>query len=237
MKGGRAKFQLPGIDINALRKAGDVCDQGVSVLVGFIDTTEKNLIKSQDSIKKSGLINPKYAGGGKKVTKKPAVKTPVVKKPAVKTPVVKKPAVKTPVVKKPAVKTPVVKKPAVKTPVVKKPAVKTPVVKKPAVKTPVVKKPVVKKPVVKTPVVKKPVVKKPTVKKTVAKKRVKGGGGSDWISSVNSRGNSAAPDNYWGYPGELWFRQFNKSAEYIPNSQLAYAAAPICVSMDDDIDN
>jgi hypothetical protein len=81
------------------------------------------------------------------------------------------------------------------------------------------------------------VVKKPTVKKTVAKKRVKGGGGSDWISSVNSRGNSAAPDNYWGYPGELWFRQFNKSAEYIPNSQLAYAAAPISVSMDDDIDN
>ena len=217
MKGGRTKFQLPGIDINALRKAGDVCDQGVSVLVDFIDTTEKNLIKSQDSIKKSGLINPKYAGGGKKVTKKTAVKTPVVKKPAVKTPVVKTPVVKTPVVK---------------TPVVKTPAVKTPVVKKPAVKTPVVKKPVVK-----TPVVKTPVVKKPTVKKTVAKKRVKGGGGSDWISSVNSRGNSAAPDNYWGYPGELWFRQFNKSAEYIPNSQLAYAAAPISVSMDDDIDN
>ena len=207
MKGGKAKFQLPGIDIHSLRKAGDVCDQGVSVLVGFIDTTEKNLIKSQDSIKKSGLINPKYAGGGKKVTKKPAVKTPVVKTPVVKTPVVKKPAVKTPVVKKP-------------------------VVKKPVVKTPVVKKPVVK-----TPVVKKPVVKKPTVKKTVAKKRVKGGGGSDWISSVNSRGNSAAPDNYWGYPGELWFRQFNKSAEYIPNSQLAYAAAPISVSMDDDFDN
>jgi len=232
MKGGRTKFQLPGIDIQALRKAGDVCDKGVSVLVNFIDSTEKKLISSQESIKKSGLINPKYAGGGKKVTKKPAVKTP-----AVKTPVVKKPAVKTPAVKTPAVKTPVVKKLAVKTPVVKKPAVKTPVVKKPAVKKSAVKKPAVKTPVVKKPAVKKPVVKKPTVKKTVAKKRVKGGGGSDWISSVNSRGNSAAPDNYWGYPGELWFRQFNKSAEYIPNSQLAYAAAPICVSMDDDIDN
>lgn len=202
MKGGRSKFQLPSIDINAIRKAGDVCNKGVSVLVNFIDTTEKNLIKSQDNIKKSGLINPKYAGGGKKVTKKPMVKTP---------------AVKTPVVKKSMVKTPVVKNSVVKTPVVKKHVVKTQVVKKPVVKTPVVKKPI--------------------VKKTVAKKRVKGGGGSDWISSVNSRGNSAAPDNYWGYPGELWFRQFNKSAEYIPNSQLAYAAAPISVSMDDDFDN
>jgi len=232
MKGGKAKFQLPGIDIHSLRKAGDVCDKGVSVLVNFIDSTEKKLISSQESIKKSGLINPKYAGGGKKVTKKPAVKTTTVKKPAVKTPVVKKPEVKTPVVKKPVVKTTAVKKPVVKIPVVKTPVVKTPVVKTPAVKTTVVKKPAVK-----NPVVKKPVVKKPTVKKTVAKKRVKGGGGSDWISSVNSRGNSAAPDNYWGYPGELWFRQFNKSAEYIPNSQLAYAAAPISVSMDDDIDN
>ena len=109
---------------------------------------------------------------------------------------------------------------------------------KKAVKKPVkkaekkVKKKDVKKPVKKTEKkVKKKDVKKPVkkaekkVKKTIIKKK-KGGDGSDFISTLNSRGPSNAPDNYWGVNGEKWFRQFNKSANYIPNSQLAKAATP-----------
>ena len=41
------------------------------------------------------------------------------------------------------------------------------------------------------------------------------------ISPVN------APDDFWGVPGEQWFKQFNKTGEYIPNSKLAYAATPL----------
>ena len=65
---------------------------------------------------------------------------------------------------------------------------------------------------------------KDTKKKVIKKK--KGGNGSDFISTFNSRGPSNAPDNYWGVNGEKWFRQFNKTANYIPNSQLAKAATP-----------
>ena len=59
------------------------------------------------------------------------------------------------------------------------------------------------------------------------KKYLKGGfDGSDWATTLASRGPANAPDDYWGVPGEKWFRQFNKTGEYIPNSQLAYAATP-----------
>lgn len=200
IKGG--KFQIPGVDIGSLRSAATTAGTGIDTLQKFITNIETKLQESQMAIKKSGLVNPAYAGG--------AIKSkPIIKKSATK-PVVKKPATK-PVIKKPATK-PVVKKPATK-PVVKKPAIK-PVIKKPATK----------------PVVKKPIVKSKT------KKTSKGGGGSDWMSSVNSRGNSAAPDSYWGYPGELWFRQFNKTGEYIPNSQLAFAAAPVSTCPDNESD-
>jgi hypothetical protein len=228
IKGG--KFQIPGVDIGSLRSAATSAGNGIDTLQKFIKNIETKLQESQMAIKKSGLVNPAYAGGyikSKPVVKKPVTK-PVVKKPVTK-PVVKKPVTK-PVVKKPVTK-PVVKKPVTK-PVVKKPVVTKPVVKKPVTK-PVVKKPVTK-PVVKKPVT-KPVVKKPVVK-SKTKKTSKGGGGSDWMSSVNSRGNSAAPDSYWGYPGELWFRQFNKTGEYIPNSQLAFAAAPISTCPDNESD-
>jgi hypothetical protein len=47
-------------------------------------------------------------------------------------------------------------------------------------------------------------------------------GGSDWGSTLNSRGPSNAPDT-----SEAEFRIFNKTGEYIPNSKLAKAAAPI----------
>ena len=67
---------------------------------------------------------------------------------------------------------------------------------------------------------KKPVSKKPKAKK------MKGGDGSDWATSQGSRGPANAPDAYWGVPGEQWFRQFNKTGDYIPNSKLAVAATP-----------
>ena len=58
------------------------------------------------------------------------------------------------------------------------------------------------------------------------KKSLKGGDGSDFASTLNSRGPSNAPDNHQGVDGEKWYRQFNKTGQYIPNSQLSKAAAP-----------
>ena len=65
--------------------------------------------------------------------------------------------------------------------------------------------------------------------KSVKKIKSKKGGstGSDFALTLNSRGPSNAPDDYWGVPGEQWFRQFTKTGDYIPNSQLAYAATPL----------
>jgi hypothetical protein len=62
-------------------------------------------------------------------------------------------------------------------------------------------------------------------KKTTKKRRMRGGGGSDYALTLNSRGPVNYPDNGW-YKGEQLFRQFNKTGDYIPNSQLAIAAAP-----------
>ena len=68
--------------------------------------------------------------------------------------------------------------------------------------------------------------KKEILKKPSKKQIKKGGNGSDYASTQNSRGPVNAPDDYWGVPGEQWFRQFNKSGDYIPNSQLARATTP-----------
>jgi hypothetical protein len=76
---------------------------------------------------------------------------------------------------------------------------------------------------------KQPIIKKQAKKssKKPSKKQIKkGGNGSDYALTQNSRGPVNAPDDYWGVPGEQWFRQFNKSGDYIPNSQLAHAATP-----------
>ena len=73
----------------------------------------------------------------------------------------------------------------------------------------------------------KPKTKKITKKLTKTRKMKKGGfDGSDFASTLNSRGPANAPDDYWGVDGKTWFRQFNKTGEYIPNSQLPYAATP-----------
>jgi len=72
---------------------------------------------------------------------------------------------------------------------------------------------------------------KKVVKKSMKKRALKGGGtGSDFALTLSSRGPANAPDNYWGVPGEMWFRQFNKTGDYIPNSRLAEAATPQLVS-------
>ena len=96
------------------------------------------------------------------------------------------------------------------------------------------KKPIEKKLTKK--IVKKPIEKKIT-KKIVKKptKNIKKGGsnGSDFALTLNSRGPVNAPDDYWGVPGEEWFKQFNKTGEYIPNSKLAYAATPLLAGVGD----
>ena len=71
-------------------------------------------------------------------------------------------------------------------------------------------------------------IEKPTKKiPTKIIKKKGGGNGSDFSLTLNSRGPVNAPDDYWGVPGDQWFKQFNKTGEYIPNSQLAYAATPL----------
>ena len=72
--------------------------------------------------------------------------------------------------------------------------------------------------------------------KKVVKKRsksLKGGDGSDWAVSQGSRGPVNAPDDYWGVPGEQWFRQFNKTGDYIPNSKLPVSATPLLAGKGD----
>jgi hypothetical protein len=70
--------------------------------------------------------------------------------------------------------------------------------------------------------------KKP--KKSVPKKHKGGSNGSDFALTLSSRGPANAPDKYWGVDGEKWFRQFNKTGQYIPNSKLAQAATPLLLS-------
>ena len=61
-------------------------------------------------------------------------------------------------------------------------------------------------------------------------KKYKGGNGSDFALTLASRGPANAPDKFWGVDGEKWFRQFNKTGQYIPNSRLAQAATPLLLS-------
>ena len=72
----------------------------------------------------------------------------------------------------------------------------------------------------------KKIIKKPMTKKPMTKKKG-GSNGSDFALTLNSRGPVNAPDDYWEVPGEKWFRQFNKTGDYIPNSKLPYAATPL----------
>ena len=68
--------------------------------------------------------------------------------------------------------------------------------------------------------------KEKKMKMMLKKKMMKGGDGSDFATTLSSRGPVNAPDKFWGVDGETWFRQFNKTGEYIPNSQLPGAATP-----------
>ncbi len=67
----------------------------------------------------------------------------------------------------------------------------------------------------------KRVSRKRDSKKRVSRKRVtRGGGGSDWLNTVNSRGNVNGPDDHWGVSSAMWNSQFEKSGENIPMSEL-----------------
>jgi hypothetical protein len=70
--------------------------------------------------------------------------------------------------------------------------------------------------------------KKPKTKSSSSKQKLKGGDdsagvGSDFATTLASRGPCNYPD---GKSADL-FRIFNKTSEFIPNSMLKYAAAPI----------
>lgn len=66
--------------------------------------------------------------------------------------------------------------------------------------------------------------KSKTPKRKLSKKKAskKGGAGSDFALTLASRGPANYPDM-----SEAQFRQFTKTGQYIPNSMLKYAAAPI----------
>ena len=87
-------------------------------------------------------------------------------------------------------------------------------------------KPKTSKPKTSKPKTSKPKTSKPKTSKPKTKSAKGGFDGSDFALTLNSRGPVNAPDDYWGVPGETWFRQFNKTGDYIPNSQLANAATP-----------
>lgn len=72
----------------------------------------------------------------------------------------------------------------------------------------------------------KKTTKKKTTKKTTKKRKMRGGDGSDFALTLNSRGPVNYPDNGW-FNGKQLFHTFTKTGDYIPNSQLPYAAAPI----------
>ena len=52
------------------------------------------------------------------------------------------------------------------------------------------------------------------------------GGGSDWRATAYSRGPVNYPNNSW-FNGKTQFDQFTKTGQYIKNTDLPYAAAPI----------
>ncbi len=95
--------------------------------------------------------------------------------------------------------------------------------KKPSTKKSSTKKPSIKKSSTKKSSTKKSSTKKPSTKKSSIKNKkrtMRGGGGSDWLSTVNSRGNVAGTNDHWGVDGAKWFDQFEKSGGYISNSEL-----------------
>lgn len=65
-------------------------------------------------------------------------------------------------------------------------------------------------------------------------RKPKKGGGSDYLMVHNSRGNVITTDS-GGSNGLSSFRQFTKTGEYIPNSKLTAAAAPISAGIAKDM--
>jgi hypothetical protein len=194
---------IPDFSSDQIDYVGDVIEYDIDSFSSFLSDLDKDYIKSAQIVESVKIGNQRLIEGGKKSVKKSDEKH--VKKSDKKT----------------------VKKSDKKT--VKK-SDKEHVIKK-SDKEHVIKK-IDKKSVKKSD--KKSVKKsdKEHVKKS-DKKIKKGGNGSDFASTLNSRGPSNAPDDYWGVPGEEWFRQFNKTGDYIPNSKLQFAATPLLAGRGD----
>ncbi len=193
---------IPNISDSPVSSVQNTMNNAINGFNGYMKKLDDDYIKSTVALKNMRIGGQRLLKGGKKSTKKTLTKKSVKK-------VLKKSTKKT-LKKKPVKK--VLKKSTKKT-LKKKPVKK--VTKKSTKKT-LTKKPVKK-------------VTKKSTKKTLKNKLMKmfkGGDGSDWASSLGSRGPASTPDDMWGVSGETWFRQFNKTGEYIPNSQLPYAATP-----------
>ena len=191
---------------------------------GLISDLEKQLKSLMSSTKKTvKKVKGKVTAKRKPATKK---KSPAKRKPATKK---KSPAKRKPATKK---KSPAKRKPATKK---SSPAKRKPATKK---KSPAKRKPATKK---KSPAKRKPlkggVTPRPrayytggtTTNQQAAnfnkKLELIGGGSSDFIGTVSSRGpvNYPSPGGS-GMSGEQLFRIFNKTGVYMPNEQVNYGS-------------
>ena len=208
LKGGDGP--IPSISSQPVTDVQNTLTGAINDFSSFMQTLDQDYLNSVAQIENIKIGNQRLIQGGKSM-KKP------MKKPMMKSSDKKKSSVKKPTMKSS------VKKPMMKSSV-KKPTMKSSV-KKPMMKSSV------KKPMMKSSM-KKPMMKSSDKKKSM-KKSMKGGDGSDFALTLNSRGPANYPDNTWGVDGETWFRQFNKTGQYIPNSQLPNAATPLLAGTND----
>ena len=72
-----------------------------------------------------------------------------------------------------------------------------------------------------------------TVEKPISQLKLLGGASSSWRSTAYSRGPVNYPNNGW-YNGKKQFDQFTKTGQYIKNTDLPYAVAPISTGVMED---
>ena len=210
----KGKGLIPYISSDGVDEVDNLVDNAISNFTGFLQTLDQDYVKSAQIVESIKIGNQRLIRGGKLDVLKKDIKKNI--KMDIKKDILKKDVKKD--VKK-DIKKDILKKDVKKD--IKK-DIKKDVLKKD------IKKDVLKKDIKKD--IKKDVLKK-DIKKDI-KKRVKnnkngGSIGSDFALTLNSRGPANAPDDFWGVPGEEWFRQFNKTGQYIPNSQLQFAATPL----------
>jgi len=228
---------IPSISSQPISNIQNTLTGAINNFSNFMQTLDQDYLNSVAQIQSVKIGSQRLIQGGKSSDKKKTMMKSSMKKPMMKSSM-KKPMMKSSDKNKPMMKSSM-KKPMMKSSDKKKPMMKSSDKKKPMMKSsmmkPMMKSSDKKKPMMKSSDKKKPMMKSSDKKKSM-KKSMKGGDGSDFASTLNSRGPCNYPDSTWGVSGEKMFYQFNKTGQYIPNSQLAYAATPLLLSETNDSD-